>query len=219
MKARLRKSKHAQNRIAYIVYNDPRAIRRLIDDQGFDPPENDHDLVKATKQLVRRRGRKVVKELLKVHPDRKAILRLEKIKEDSFCGACNNYSYDAEDNHCGACGHSNYAGAADKGNFLQQLLEMGMQELETLYDNTVKKSNKAPSDNNLAEEVRLIWNELRLRKKQGLLPSKTVEITDASEPKNSGLSISPKQGLLLLSLTLTSGILIGTAWKFKTQAV
>ncbi len=212
MKNRAR-SKHAQNRIAYIVYSNPAAVRKLIDEHGFEPPRHIHDLVEGTKQLVRRKGRKVVKELIKLHPDRKAILRVEKIKEDSYCSACSNYSYDPVDNFCGTCGHSAYTGQENRSDFLDQLIAMGLKELEELYGNVVKKSNKDPNDKNLAEEVRLVWNELRLRKKEPITSKSTI---DEPEPEiRDGILIKPKEAMLFLGLTLVAGGLIGSAWSFK----
>ena len=218
MKQRAKKSRFAQNRIAYIVYSNPGKVRKLIDRNGYEPPKNPHDLVKAAKQLVRRKGRRFVKELIKLHPDRKAILRVEKIKEDSYCSACSSYSYDPEDNYCGTCGHSSYTGEDDKPDFLKQLVGMGLKELEELYENVVRKSNKDPQNLPLSEEVRLVWNELRNRKKEGIEePDKSLKerITDISPD---GILIKPKEALVVLGLTLVAGGLIGSAWKFKQSA-
>ena len=146
MKQRIKRSRLAQNRIDYIVYSNPKGVSNLIEKYDYEAPEHVRDLVKLTKRLVRRKGRKFTKELLKLHPDRKAILHVEKIKEDSYCSACSNYSYDAEANYCGACGHSAYTGSKDQPDFLRQLVGMGIKELEELYENVVQKSNRSPQN-------------------------------------------------------------------------
>ncbi|MDN5201230.1 hypothetical protein QQ008_07650 [Fulvivirgaceae bacterium BMA10] len=218
MKQQAKRSRHAQNRIAYIIYSNPGKVRKLIDQHGYEPPKNVHDLVKATKQLVRRKGRRFVKELIKLHPDRKAILSVEKIREDSYCSACSSYSYDPEDNYCGSCGHSSYTGQDNKPEFLKQLVGMGLNELEELYENVVRKSNKDPKNPALSEEVRLVWNELRLRKKEGIeKPDKSLQqpITDTC---SDGILVKPKEALIVLGLTLVAGGLIGSAWGFKQNA-
>jgi len=213
MKHQKKRSRHAQNKIDYIVYNNPHATQDLIDKHGYHPPKNAHDLVAVTKQLVRKKGRSVVKELIQLHPDRQAILSLEKTKEDSFCGACSNYSFNPANNTCNSCGHSSYTGDST---FVDQLLKMSVLEIERLYQNTVLKSNKDPQNTDLAEEVRLIWNELRLRKKEDS-PStpNQAKTTLAAHDITQGIVVKPKEALIILGLTLVAGGLIGSAYNFQ----
>ena len=217
MKQRIKRSRLAQNRIDYIVYSNPKGVSNLIEKYDYEAPEHVRDLVKFTKRLVRRKGRKFTKELLKLHPDRKAILQVEKIKEDSYCSACSNYSYDAEANYCGACGHSAYTGSKDQPDFLRQLVGMGIKELEELYENVVQKSNRSPQNQPLAEEVRLVWNELRLRKKEGISPSIKQPEEKVSEITRDGIHVQPNEALLILGLTLLAGGLIGSAWNVTNK--
>ncbi len=216
MTLRTKKSRFAQNRIAYIVYNDPKQVQQLIDQHGYEVPHNAHHLVKATKQLVRRKGRRFVQELLALHPDRKAIIQVEKNKEDHFCGACGSHAYSPEDNYCNACGHSAYTGEKDKGDFLQQLVQMGLKELEELYEHSVQKANKEPANVPLAEQVRLVWNELRLRKKE---VSEKIPPTPSNDRiLTDGIVVKPHEALAILAATLLAGGLIGSAWKFQKRA-
>lgn len=204
-----KRSKHAQNRIAYIVYSNPKATRALIDQHGYQPPKQIHDLVGATKQLIRKKGHTVIKELLEAHPDRKALLSLEKTKEDRFCGACNSHAYAPETQRCKGCGFSSYTG---EEKFIDQLIDMSILEIERLYQNTVTKSNKDPQNTNLSEEVRLLWNELRKRKKD-----------EEDNPKNDqlfhhlsdGITVKPKEAMIILGLTLVAGGLIGSAFNYQ----
>ncbi|MDW3191923.1 MAG: hypothetical protein R8G66_06150 [Cytophagales bacterium] len=219
MKQRTKRSRRAQNRIAYIVYGHPDGVRNLIEKYDFEVPDNIQHLLSATKQLVRRKGRRFVKELIKLHPDRKAILQVEKIREDSYCSACSNYSFDAESNYCGTCGHSAYTGSNDRPVFLKQLVGLSVKELEELYENVVHKSNKNPQNQPLAEEVRLVWNELRLRKKESIPSTDQVSKPNTTESSKEGIVVQPTEALLILGLTLVAGGLIGSAWKFNKSVV
>lgn len=204
MKGKKNRSKFAQNRIDYIVYGNQKGAAKLVYDYGYEPPENPHDLVKATKILIKRNGRKAVKELIKLHPDRKAILKVQRGKEDNYCGACSSYSYHPEDNYCGVCGHSHYDGNGDKKGFLDQLVDMGVGELEEYYESIVRKSNENPDDNALAEEVEMVWNELRLRKAEDKTEKKEVETKESSLR-------DAKEGLIILGLVFVAGVLVGSS--------
>lgn len=207
MKGKHKRSKFAQNRIDYIVYGNPNGVADLVYDYGYEPPENPHDLVKATKILVKRNGRKLIKELIKIHPDRKAILKLQRGKEDNFCGACSSYSYNPEDNYCAVCGHSHYDGEGNKKSFLSQLVDMGATELEEYYENIVRKSNENPEDTTLADEVEMVWNELRQRKAE-------EKTEDASEEETKVEHLrSAKEGLIILGLVFVAGVLVGSTLK------
>ena len=204
MKNTSKRSKFIQNRIDYIVYGNPKAVSRLIYDYGYEPPENPHDLVKAAKILIQKRGRKAVKELIKLHPDKKAILKVERGKEDNYCGACGSYSYQPSDNYCGVCGHSHYDGEGDKSTFLDQLVDMGKVELEEYYQSVLRKSNNNPDDSNLAEEVQIVWNELRNRKEEN---KQEVE----KEEKEHNEFRQAKEGLIILGLVFIAGVLVGSS--------
>jgi hypothetical protein len=205
MKCKNKRSKFAQNRIDYIVYANPKEVSKLVYDYGYEPPKNPHDLVKAAKILVKKNGRKAIKDLIKIHPDRKAIFKIQRGKEDNFCGACSSYSYQPEDNFCGVCGHSHYDGGGDRKGFLDQLMDLGSEELEAYYESIVRKSNDNPEDSNLAEEVQMVWNELRQRKSEDKnQPEKEVKKHHTSN-----------DGLIILGLVFVAGILIGSS--LKTQ--
>ncbi len=161
-----KRSRFAQNRIDYIVFGNPKGAAQLVYDYGYEMPENLHDLSRAVRQLVRKKGRKAVKKLISIHPDRKAILKVERNKEDNYCGMCSSYSYNTCDNYCGGCGHSHYDGKGDKKGFLARLVDMGTQQLKIYYENVVRKSNNNPEDPALSEEVEMVWNVLRQRKQK-----------------------------------------------------
>ncbi len=206
-KKKLYRSKFAQNRISYIVYGNPVGAKKLLYDYGYEAPENIHDLVKAVKLLVQKKGRKVIKDLIQIHPDKQIILKFNKEKEDSYCGVCHNYSYNTEDNYCGICGHTNYTGDLNVGDYVNQLLDMSTTELENQYQDILKQSNQNPDDTDLAEEAHLIWNELRKRK-----VSDNESKTDKS---NTDQDADPIGGLLFLGTIFALGMLIGSGIKRK----
>ena len=205
---RTKQNKHkklAQNSIDYIVYSNPSSVRKLLYDCGYEAPRNEHTLVRATKELIQKKGTAMITELLQIHPDKKAILSLapEKQKKTS-CNACNHDSYNSEDNFCGACGHSNYNGSGDEDSFLDQFSDASDKEVQRYYDRIRKRSNAKPEDQKLASEVQMVWNELRQRK----LTKKEA----AKEEKAPQKAFSfMKDEWVLLGVVFIAGYLVGSA--------
>lgn len=173
------RSKLAQKRIDYIAYSNPKAVSSLLATKGITPPKNIRLLPKTIRQVIRKEGKPFVKELIKIHPDRNLVLRLSKA-EDGFntstCEACGSHSYNGEDNHCGSCGHSAYSG--DFTQYIKDLSELRLEQLEALYE---KKKQAAAIDignEQLAEEVRIIWNEIRIRKGERDYAKQTDKMSD-----------------------------------------
>jgi len=206
---RNKRSKFAQNRIDYIVFGNPEGAARLVYDYGYEPAENLHDLSQAIRQLVRKKGRKAVKKLISIHPDRGAILKVEQGKEDNYCGMCSSYAYNPRDNYCGGCGHSHYDGTSDKKGFLARLTDMGTDRLKTYYESIVRKSNNNPEDTALADEVEMVWNELRQRKQK----------QDQEDPEDTKIRAMrrAKEGLIIVSLVFAAGILVGSTLTKKSS--
>ena len=203
-----RRSKYAQNKIDYIVFGNPTGAKKLLLEKGYKPFSNIQYTAQAIKQLVKKEGRKAVKELIKIHPDKALILKINKELEDSFCGACSNYTYVPETNSCSDCGHSNFVtGDMDIGDFLDQLVTMNTSEIEAYYKEVLSKSNKAPEDRNLADEVQIVWNELRQRKTNDL------KETESNEKSALNTTLFSERGVVILGLTLVAGILIGSKIK------
>lgn len=204
-----RQSRFTPNKIDYIVFGNPKEAKQLVHNYGYEPPRDIEGLSETVKLLVKKKGKKVVKDLLGIHPDKNIILRLNQSKEDSFCGACGSSSYIPEDNYCGSCGHSNYTGKVDIGDFLDQLVEMNTAELENYYQEVLSKSNKSPKDMKLADEVQIVWNELRQR----------MNAPEKEEKKEEGSFYKHviKSELAIAGVILVAGILIGTAFKSSKQ--
>ncbi len=199
----IRRSRFAQNRIAYIIYSNPDGAKKLLDQFGFESPENIHHRVKAVKELVRRKGRKAIQEVIRLHPDQKAIL---KVNESSRCPACNSPMDSVEDNYCGSCGHHQYTGEEAEA-FVNQLVDMNLGELEKYYQRAVSKAQADPENTTLAEEVQHIWNELRQR----LAADDQESTTEVKEFLPS--SFVSKQGIIVLGLTLLTGVVVGASIK------
>ncbi len=202
----------AQNSIDYIVYNNPISVRKLLYDCGYDPPKNSHHLVKATKELVQKKGKSIITQLLAVHPDKKAILALKTAdKKKGSCNACSNDSYQDEDNFCGGCGHSNYMGSGDEDSFLDQFTDTPDAKLEKYYTRIVKKSNSSPEDQKLASEVQVVWNELRQRRL--LQPETHQEKTKDTTPTVQKHDPFKREELLWIGMSFLGGFVLCSVLK------
>ncbi len=204
-----KKENVSPNSIEYIVYSNPDPVRKLIYDCGYEPPKKLHHLASATKELVQKKGKTIITELLEVHPDKKAIqaLPMER-KKKKACNACNNDSYNDVDNFCGSCGHSNYSGSGDEDSFLDQFSDMSDKMLEKYYKRIVKKSNADPDDSKLANEVQMIWNELRQRR---AVPSEDPPKAPTEEhPKTKGLQ---REEMILMGLSFLGGFVMCSVLK------
>ena len=195
-----------QNSIDYMVLHNADAVRNLIFEEGFEPPEDPTELVLTTKELIRKKGKKVIEKLLALHPDKKAILAVSSPKPKTSCNACNNDNYNAEDNYCGGCGHSNYIGSGGEDSFLEQFNDASDKKLAQYYKTAVKKSNTNPDNKNLATEVQMIWNELRLRKEKKENHKENQSIASMS-------IIGGRDKYVLMSLVFIAGVLVGSSFK------
>lgn len=195
-----------QNSIDYMVLHNADAVRSLILNEGFEPPTDLVELVLTTKELIRKNGQPIIEKLLALHPDKKAILAISTPKPKASCNACSNDNYNTEDNYCGGCGHSNYVGSGDEDSFLEQFSDTPDKKLEQHYKTVVKKSNSNPDNKNLASEVQMIWNELRLRKERKTKADKT-------EHPISGIA---SDRYVLAGLVFIAGVLVGSSFKTIT---
>lgn len=199
----------AQNRIDYIVFHNTDAANNLLFDYGFEKIESQQHLSQAVKELVKNKGRKVIKDLLAIHPDKAAILQVNTVA-DAKCPACRNKAFAKAKNFCKSCGHSNYAGSGDEDSFLSQFSSYDDKGLENYYQGIVKRSNAAPEDKNLAQEVQMVWNELRKRKESKPEPK------TATQEDQKGIHIS-KDEMLLFGVVFIAGVLVGASIKLDLK--
>jgi hypothetical protein len=137
-----------QNRIEYIVYHNPAEASALLDKYGYEPPKKKEELATAMKQLVRKKGEPVIKELMLIHPERKLMLEAtgHNCEESNFCGC-----------------HSAYTG--ELKDYLDKLSGMSESDLAELYDEAKQKAKEKPGDASQMGQVEAIWDELKKRKK------------------------------------------------------
>lgn len=200
----------AQNRIDYIVFHNTDAANDILFEYGFEKIDNQQHLSQAVKELVKNKGRKVIKDLLEIHPDKAAILQVTK-SEDTKCPACKNNAFAKAENYCKSCGHSNYAGSGDEDSFLDQFNSYDDKALEKYYQDIVRRSNDDLEDKNLAQEVQMVWNELRKRKE-----SKPESKPEVTEDKSKGIHIT-KDEMLLFGVVFIAGVLVGASIKFDLK--
>ncbi|WP_046756629.1 hypothetical protein [Kordia jejudonensis] len=201
----------AQNRIDYIVYHNSEKVSDMLEDYGFEVPENPKHLAEAMRELVRKRGRKIIKELIAIHPDKEAILKLEPKDNLSVCESCQNDSYSNATNSCNSCGFSNYISHQTEYSFTDEYEHLSAEELQKLYDKILKESNLNPSDRKKAETVQKLWNELRVRK--AIARKKKQPSTSTGKFKFGPTKVD----FMIIGVTLLIGIVIGSGLNFKSQ--
>lgn len=156
MKTKEKRSPYAQNRIDYIVYSNPGRSRKLLHDYGYEAPKNIHQVVAAIKELVKSKGKKVIKGLILIHPEKELILKETGHGQsyNSFCGACSS-------NYCG-CG-SSYDGSLS--DLLSEVSNMSVKELESTYQKIKEETKKDPDNISLISKGETIYDELKKRSK------------------------------------------------------
>ena len=88
------KNRLAQNKIDYIVYNNPENAAHLLGSFNHRPAKNLKQLARAVRELIKVEGRPAIEALVKIHPDRAAILHTE--KKDMKCMVCKQATFENE---------------------------------------------------------------------------------------------------------------------------
>jgi hypothetical protein len=141
--------KGAQNRIEYIVLQQPLEASKIVEKYGYEAPRKVDELVKVVKLLIKKKGESMIKDLINIHPEKKLILEMSghNSEESNFCGC-----------------HSSYTGEVK--DLLDHLADLSVTDLTALYEDTKKKSKEAPDDKTLIAQAETIWDEVNRRKKQ-----------------------------------------------------
>lgn len=199
------KTPYRQNRIDYIVYHDPDAVRALIESFNYEPPEDLHELVTATKEAIRLEGRPFLFELIHLHPDAAIIAQQMMEEEEEY----------PEASYCGACGHANlkYDGGPDMGPEIP-LLEMTDEELQAYYEELKAEAAEFPDDPSLNQQIELVWNALRRRTApHTTAPQKEQEKEkaqerrdDADDKKKATFSLGGATLLLTMGVIFLAGL-------------
>ena len=112
------------NRIDYITSKNPKGVKKVIHKMGYSCPSQVSGIADTMKLVIQKHGKVAVKELLKVHPDRKAILSTKPAckcqQEDNFCGCSGQVSSYVPQDHS-----------------LEELKKMRKSELERYYHKLV----------------------------------------------------------------------------------
>jgi len=176
-----KRSRYAQNRIEYIVFNNPKGAGKLVHEYGYIPPKNLLDLAETVKLLVKKRGKVFIKDLIKIHPEKEVILM-----------ASGHSDYD---NYCGGC-HSAYTGNSKK--FMDTISEKSRDELEDLYDDIKEKANDSPENDEFREQLNVVWDIIQEKKEE----------KKKKEEEKSSLKV-PKEWAFA-GVALIVGIIIGS---------
>ena len=188
-------SELGQNRIDYIVFHNMLEAQKLLYDQGFESPEDPDDLVGAIKELVREKGQEVIKALLKIHPDKKAILAIADIPK--VCENCKTKLGKTKKQSCASC---TKASAPLEDNFTGDPKELD-SNARLRYLITKHKAN--PTDTKLEKEIEALWNAIRTT------PKKPIEKETTNQ------SILTKKELCIYASIFGVGILMG--WGFSNS--
>lgn len=159
------------NRINYIVQENPSGVSQLLVKEGFQPTNDLNTLIQQTKQWIREDGKSAVVKLLTVHPEKDAILSANKDNYDNYGGCGCKSSFDGTP--CGCKSYYNGSGCPCQAkssynkDYKNGLEDLSRKELQQRYKELKRLLKKFPEDQELHEEVELVWEELSSRKKMG----------------------------------------------------
>ena len=161
------KKRLAQNKIDYIVYNNVENAASLLDSFNYRPVKNPKHLARAIRELVKVEGRPAIEALVKIHPDRAAILKTanrELEKQESKCGICEQ-AISTNEQVCSTCAVS-FQPEFDGFTTKQSVSEKDSNQLKADLEVMMKAYRQKPEDQQLAVAIQQTWNELRGRKDQ-----------------------------------------------------
>jgi hypothetical protein len=231
-----KRSRLAQSRIDYIVFGNPKQVGKLVYDYGFVPPGSLEELSEAVHELIRAKGKKVVLDLVRLHPDREIIISLTKnVKSGGEdYAAAKEQKADAQvkeekkleetkvepeeklkqKSGCATCGKNHqkedsYCGCTHS------------------YDAYNSFDSSAAKDNLSALEVSDLMVRYEVLSKQSLANPENKATADeatrvwneirmrnqSQKKKEPLLSIGNKEAFIILSLTIIAGILVGLSFR------
>ncbi|WP_299212607.1 hypothetical protein [uncultured Dokdonia sp.] len=187
-----------QNRIDYIVYHNILEAQKLLYDQGFESPEDPEDVVEAIKELVRQKGREVIEALLKIHPDKKAILSIADISK--LCENCKTTLGQSKKQGCTSCTKKT---ASLEDNFTEEPRELD-SNARLHYLITKHKAN--PTDTELEKEIEALWNTIRTK------PEKAIEKQTTNQ------RLLTKNELCIYASIFGIGVLMGWGFSYSKNS-
>lgn len=146
------KEKTSPNRIEFIVHGNPEGARRIISKYGFRASNDKRELSRVMKQLVREKGKPVIKELLLIHPEKEIILKAA--------------GYDSNElNYCG-CKHSSFMPEMSVEGILALAATLTDDQLKKALDAAKSKLSKDPKNKELKDVVDTLQKEYDSRQKK-----------------------------------------------------
>ncbi len=186
-----------QNRIDYIVYHNILEAQKLLYDQGFESPEDPDDLVEAIKELVRKEGRVIIEALLKIHPDKKAILAINGTVK--VCENCKEKLGQSKNKGCASC---TKATAPLEDNFT----DPNALEDKEHHDYLVNKYTSNPSKDN-EKEVETHWDSIRTKPKEEVI-----------KKEETSQSLLTKKELCIYVSIFGLGMLMGLGFSYSKNS-
>ncbi|MFC4633512.1 hypothetical protein ACFO3O_06315 [Dokdonia ponticola] len=196
-----------QNRIDYIVFHNIKQAQKLLYDEGFESPEDPYDLVEAIKELIREKGREVIKALLKIHPDKNAILAIADTVK--VCENCKTKISDTKKKGCSSCKKKGCASCEKATVSLEDNYTTDSEELEatTPLDDLVNKYKASPSKE-LEKEIEARWNSIRLTPKKEL----------KEKPTTPDYGFITKKELAIYTSIFGLGLLLGIGFTYSKNS-
>jgi hypothetical protein len=142
------------NRINYIVQENPKGVSETLLTEGISPSSDLEVLTNQTKQWIQKNGKTAVVKLLKVHPEKNAILSANQLEYDNYGGCGCKSSFDGSPCPC-----------SSKSSFsednLSELKKMSKQELQAHYQDLKALLKQFPDDEQLLEEAKAAWQLIK----------------------------------------------------------
>jgi len=150
------------NRINYIVQENPKGVSETLLAEGMKPSTDLNLLTQQTKQWIQKEGKTAIVKLLKVHPEKDAILSANQTAFDNFSGCGCKSSFDGSSCGCKSsfdgsacpCSAKSSYSAEDK----RELGRMDEKELQLHYKELKRLLKQFPEDEELRQEIELVWD-------------------------------------------------------------
>jgi len=146
------------NRINYIVQENPLGVSQTLVSEGIIPSQEMNQLVIQTKDWINKVGKTAIVKLLKVHPEKDAIISANMPEFQNFdgCGCGGKSSFDGTQCPCQA--KSSYT-----KDFNEDLVKMTNKELQEHYKELKRLLQQFPEDEELRQEIETVWGFIGLK--------------------------------------------------------
>ena len=162
--------KNKFNRIDYIVQENPNGVFETLLAEGIQPSTDIRKLIDQTKLWIQKEGKDAVIKLLKVHPEKNAIISANTPEHDNFggCGCKSSFNGSScgckssfDGTGCSCQSKSSFSEDTTKQKILKGLSVLGEKELILHYKDLKRLLEKFPNDQELRSEVEVTWEYLK----------------------------------------------------------